>query len=229
MSVVKMKPPARPPSRTWLGFAISFAIWALAGNSGAQAQTSNAMVFPREAAGLPIIPLPDLIYQALPKSDQESFGWDHLVDAPVLWLTDGIESNGTSARRLAIARISTGGLTPTVLRARKEELAWTVSMETDLNPKFGPQKIEITAGVEKSECFGVLYENCAFDERDAFSSPRLRSTVVCRQTLGGFPLVVHRVTAADKGSAFVRVWTSGGSGGVSTSVTISQSPMDCSY
>lgn len=75
MSVVKMKPPARPPSRTWLGFAISFAIWALAGNSGAQAQTSNAMVFPREAAGLPIIPLPDLIYQALPKSDQESFGW----------------------------------------------------------------------------------------------------------------------------------------------------------
>lgn len=195
----------------------------------ARAQAAPPSVFPKAAATLPVINLADLIYEALPLRGEDLFGWHHLVDAPLLWITNGYDSDGRVAKRVALGRVRVGGRTPTILRQHKEELAWTISMETESNPKFGPEKIEITAGVDDEQCFGSLTDNCAFDESEALGNPKLRTQLICRVTPGGFPLAVYRVSAADKGVAFVRVWTSGGSGGVASSVTISRSPLDCTY
>lgn len=215
--------------RSTYGYVPLVVVLALFAGNGAQAATDEQSVYPKVAQTLQPIDLPDLIYAALPPKATGAFGWDHLLDAPILWVTNGYSLEAGKASRVGIARVRVATRTSTILRQRREELAWTVSMETDANPKFGPQKIEIVAGAANEQCFGSLTDNCAFDESETLDSPKLGAQRICRVTPSGFPLTVYRVSAPDKQPAYVRVWTSGGSGGVASSISITLSPMDCSY
>ncbi len=199
------------------------------GPSPAAAQSAPTGVFPAKAAAVRPITLPDLIFRSLPGSDADLLGWDHLVDAQVLWITAGYDRTQSGAERTGLARIRVAGRTSTLLRQKREELAWTVRLETSANPKFGPERIEISPGTPNEYCFGSLTDNCAFTEEEALANPRLGKRLVCRVTPGGFPLAVYRVTAPGKHPAYVRVWTSGGSGGVASSVTVSLEPLDCTF
>lgn len=207
----------------------AYALVLIFSSVAATAAPPPSAVFPRTAAALSPIALPDLILEALPVAGEQLYGWDHMVDAPILWVTNGYSSSKTNAERIGVARVRVANRASTVLRQRREELAWTVTMQTEGNVKFGPNTIEIAPGVDNEPCFGSLFDNCEFDESEALANPKLSKRVVCRVTPGGFPLAVYRVTAPGKGPAFVRVWTSGGSGGVSSSVTMSLAPLDCSY
>lgn len=195
----------------------------------ATAQDASPRVFPPQAATVSTVNLSDLIVEALPVAGADLLGWDHLVDAQVLWITNGYDSTASGAERIGLARVRVAGRTSTLLRQRREELAWTITLETAANPKFGPQKVEIRPGAPNQECFGSLTDNCAFTEQEALANPRLSRQLICRVTPGGFPLAVYRVAAPGKAPGYVRVWTSGGSGGVASSVTVSLEALDCSY
>jgi hypothetical protein len=63
-------------------------------------------------------------------------GWDHLQIANVRWLTEGINYSATGyASRIGLARVAASGARAKVLRQSWEELAWSVELSTDGNPK----------------------------------------------------------------------------------------------
>src|SRR5262245_34803050 len=63
-------------------------------------------VYPKDAASLPPVELSALIVAALPSQGARYLGWDHMLDAPVLWLTDGFaESPGGKSERVGLARV----------------------------------------------------------------------------------------------------------------------------
>lgn len=72
------------------------------------------------------------------------FHWDDLLQAPVSWISDGFTTTAAGLLfRDGLARVRVNGRVSTVLKHVKEELPWTVEMDTTGNENFGPQEISI--------------------------------------------------------------------------------------
>jgi hypothetical protein len=99
----------------------------------------------------------------------------------VLWLTDGFaETSNGKSERVGLARVRVNGQYPTVLKQQRFELAWTVRLETSVDPKFGPTKIEISPGPSDPErCFGTLYDLCTFKPKDFVASRNFQAQEIC--------------------------------------------------
>ncbi len=194
--------------------------------SGCNQSVTTAMapslpVSPEAAAKAKVVNLPDLVYAAMPPVSDPDFAWDKMLDAPVVWTTNGFQEDGNMTLRAGWARIRAGGRTSTVLGQKLEEVAWGVQMETSGNPKFGPDEIHIHPGGEDGDqCFGTLYKNCTFSAREALDGAGITSKPVCKTGDGGNYSEVFKVSAPGKKSVIASIEHDEGSGGQSTELTL---------
>jgi hypothetical protein len=119
-------------------------------------------------------------------------------------------------------RVNVMGTPSTVLHKKKEELGWSITMQTDGPPKFGPQTIEIMPGFDGgNQCFGSLYDRCDFDPLPSLKQASIQTELLCKDGVPGNETRVFRLTAEEKQDATLVVMDSGGSGGSSTTLTLS--------
>lgn len=201
-----------------------FASALLGGVAFLGASSGQLPVAPRVAAPLAPIQLNDLIFASLVPATATNVAWDHPADAPILWLTDGIASTEEGGYRIGLARVRVGDQVSTVIKRRREELAWTISLRTRHNPKHGPETIGIEPGVENDQCFGTLYDGCDFEPAVFMASPNYAATLVCTEPNGSDTVETYRLAAPGRHVATLRHARSCGSGGCSSAIVVA--PLD---
>jgi len=182
--------------------------------------TDTLPVFPPTAKNLPRVELADLVALALPPKGFENLGWDYLAkERAIAWQTQGVETDNDASYRRGIVRISVAGKTATVLHQVREELAWTLTLATNGNEKFGPKSISIQIGAFPDDlCFGTLFDGCTFDAQQAIAS--VKSKLVCRFPIIGDEYQVYSISTADKDASLLVYHSGGGSGGVESDLEI---------
>ncbi len=188
----------------------------------------NAMADRNSLKELPTTELVDLVVGVLPPDGFEHVGWDYLVSNPMLsWQTDGTETMRPGVtRREALARVRVGGIESRVLRRNWEELAWTFTLWSFGNPRFGPERLEIKPGGSnpKDVCFGVNFTGCDFPiERIIVDGKnQLDAHFECTPP-GVFAsdiVKVYQISTPQKKPSLLVYVSSGGSGGTSASIMI---------
>jgi hypothetical protein len=177
-------------------------------------------VFPPTAKNLPRVELADLVTLVLPPKGFENLGWDYLANArAIAWQTQGVETDNDASYRRGIVRVGVSGKTATVLHQIREELAWTLTLGTDGNEKFGPKSISIQIGAFPDDlCFGTLFDGCTFDAQQAIAS--VKSKLVCRFPVIGDEYQVYSISTADKDASLLVYHVGRGSGGVESDLEI---------
>jgi hypothetical protein len=171
---------------------------------------------------LPTIDLPALVFDAMPPTGALVLGWDHMLNAPIQWVTNGTETTQTGWNlRTGFARVRVAGRITTVLRKIKEELPWSVTLEGQF--ARAPDDVEIRAGGDgDNACFGSLNGNCTFTPEEAFKTLAFTSTLICKQDSAGSDFTsYYRLVAPDRTTMIAAYTFSAGSGGESTWLTIS--------
>ena len=190
-------------------------------------------VFPRSASSLKPIELSEFIADTLPNKGFENLDWSYLSSRPIQWVTDGYESGGgTETWRWGLVRIRVNGEMATVLRQRKEELAWSVSLITDGSPRFGPTFVRIEPGFDNAAelglntsngqpgiCFGSLFSGCNFSA-DALKSARMSATKICETKTATDRSDIYKIHVAGKQPALLTYSIGGGTGGASASIEL---------
>lgn len=180
-------------------------------------------VYPKSLQGTKSLELGELILLLIPDTPADQFGWDYRVNSPITWLTNGVEYGGMSATRRGVVRVNIGGKKATVLRQKTEELGWSVIYKTDGNPNFGPAEIEIKPGGVAPEdiCFGTNFDGCAFDAPlPSLSAAGIVATPICEKTSLGEEYKAFLLKHLDRRPTVMVMVTGGGSGGVSSSITL---------
>jgi hypothetical protein len=206
-----------------LALACAIILGATMGALQARSQSQTLEVFPQPASKLPAIELSEFIAMLIPSSGFEHLDWDYFSDGPVRWITDGFASDDAvdETTRDALVRVRVRGKASTVLKQRREELAWTLSLVTKGNPKFGPTFIRLEPGqlVGDGQCFGTLYGGCTFKPEDAIGSPHVRAELLCEYEFNGHP-GVYRLEENGRPPVLLAYFLGGGSGGESSELEI---------
>jgi len=192
-------------------------------------------VYPSTAKDLPVVDLADLVVAVLPSEGFENLGWSYMgEDAIIAWQTEGVarrestvgfRQDGTETKedttvREGFVRARVAGIPSTILLQNREELVWTVTLETALPEKFGPKSITIRPGMPDSDhqCFGTLTDGCTFTPAQALASTKLKSHIVCRSShfTENNNMQAFAVSAPEKKTSLLVYYASGGSGGDSS-------------
>jgi len=191
-------------------------------------------VIPLDAKELPIEPaalstfkaveLSTLVLDAMPPANSSGLTWAHMLDAPILWVTDGYSSTESGEEiRDGKVRVRVNGRISTVLSKTTEEVPWTVELSSTTNPNFGPQDIAIMAGGNNGDqCFGSLYSNCTFTPEEAFKNKGLSARFLCQANEGagaGYTRY-YRLTADGRADMIAAYSYDDGSGGASTDLSL---------
>ena len=182
--------------------------------SPAAALCKDIPVYPKDAQSLTPIPLHDLLVQAMPKEGAKRLDWDHMLDAPILWITDGIAQTDSVSERIGLARVRIGNSFSTVLKKRKNEPAWSVHLQTKAAAKFGVEVIEIEPGTHDSPCFGTTFELCDFTPSQALGP--LKNVSLCTKDSAGGRVSAYEVLAPGRKASVVLFFDNWGSGGASS-------------
>lgn len=179
-------------------------------------------VYPATAAGLSPIEVADVIVMELPPQGATQLNWTHMLSGPVAWSSNGYDRTETGLlMRNGWFRGRIKGRMPTVVRQQQEELAWRVTLESDTNPNFGPQRVFMQPGGEGDDaCFGSLNQSCAFTAQDILFGSSLSSELVCESGHEVEGRKTYRVRTSDGRAGAVSFVSSGGSGGVSSWIEI---------
>lgn len=177
-------------------------------------------VFPPTATNLRRIELADLVALVLPPKGFENLGWDYLANEPAIaWQTQGVETDNDTSYRRGVVRVSVGGKTATVLHQVREELAWTLTLGTNGNEKYGPRWISIQPGVfPDDDCFGTLFEGCTFDAQQSVAS--VKSKIICELPVPRRLDKVYSISTANRDASLLVYRYSGGSGGAQDELEI---------
>ncbi len=185
--------------------------------------TKPLPIEPSSLGNLPPVELSALIYDAMPPANVTALKWDHMLNAPVRWITAGYDTTeGGQEVRDGKARVRVGGRLSTVLRESKEELPWTVELSSMTNPGLGVQEITLQAGGnEGDQCFGSLYDNCTFTPDEAFSSEKFKAQFLCQ--IGPLSSFVryYRLTSPGRADMMAAYRREDASGGSSTELALS--------
>ena len=187
--------------------------------------TTTTPALPIEPASLGTlepVDLPTLVLAAMPPAGSQLLGWDHMLRAPIRWATDGFTTTETGAIiRDGWARVRVNGRVSTVLKQVKEELPWTVELDSTANENLGPQEISIKAGGnDQNQCFGSLYDNCTFTAVEAFQSSALKAQFLCQTGPLNDYKRYYLLTAPGRAAVVAAYEYGGGSGGVTTDLTL---------
>ena len=186
-----------------------------------QSVSPEMPIYPAQIDATPSLELGQLIYMLMPEPNQ-SIGWDWAVDSSIIWIDEGyINSNDNSIRR-GIVRVNVVGKKSTVLRRKKEELGWTVTLFSSTLPKFGPDKILIEPGLKDDfACFGSLFDGCEFDPLPSLKNAGINIEFICKDTDSEANFEkIYKLNAPKKLPIFIKWTRSEGSGGVTTDVTM---------
>jgi hypothetical protein len=177
---------------------------------------------PKSLSALDPVNLQSLVLAALPPSGSQLFQWDSMLQAPVSWTTDGFTRTETGVLiRDGLARVRVNGRVSTVLKHVKEELPWTVEMDTTGNENHGPQEISIKpGGNDADQCFGSLYDNCTFTPDEALRSRDFSAKYLCQVGPLNYYKRYYLLTAPDRSAVLAAYEHDEGSGGVSTELTL---------
>jgi hypothetical protein len=163
-----------------------------------------------------------LVLLLMPDIGQRSLTWDYRSDTRIRWVDPGYRTVssrlGEVNERRGVIRTNVHGETSSVLRQRREELWWTVSLSTHSPAKFGPEAIGIDPGEPDEPCFGSLYEGCTFDPLPSIAAAGVQATPICRATKDGTELAAFTLHHPGRGDIELIVMNDGGSGGTSTSL-----------
>lgn len=193
----------------------ALAVWLATAMQPSTAQSDPMPVNPPKAASLAPVELSDFIADIVPNNGMESLEWDYLADGPIVWITDGNTSTGSATIRQGAVRIRVQGKIATVLKQRKEEQAWAVTLGTNGNPNVGPKWIAIG-----DQCFGSIYGDCTYEPSQVLTSPKIVSDrKLCNGRFNGNP-EVHEITIKDKRPVLIAFKSDGGSGGIMQFVAI---------
>ena len=186
-------------------------LWAILATSAvsqvAFAQQVPMEVSPREASSARVMELSEFIALLVPVKGMEEMGWDHLVDGPVAWATDGVEMEKDTSTRKGFVRLTIDGRKPKVLRQKYEEQAWTLEFSTSDLVKWGPKSMRLQV-----ECFGALRRDCEFTMNDVRRNPAMSVQLLC-STRESQINEVYRLTVKGKKPVLMVYGWDGGSGG----------------
>lgn len=208
-------------SALWLTFAA-----ALLSPVSVQAQTRLAKETDQYLMSFqsrPVVGLGKLIANLLPPHGFKDLGWGYLADSPIIsWQTSGIHYGSSENWRLGFVRVEVDGKEPAILLQRWQTIPWSVTLTGGTSNNAEPDAIEISPGVMdgKHNCFGQTARGCNFSLSDVFSSPYINSGFLCLPSTLGGQTAVFVVSATGKDPSILVWQTSGGSGGVSTSLEI---------
>ena len=177
---------------------------------------------PSSLSTLEPVDLPTLVLAAMPTAGTRVLGWEHMLQAPIRWSTDGFTTTETGAKiRDGWARVRVNGRVSTVLKQGKEELPWTVELDSTANENYGPQEISIKAGGnDENQCFGSLYDNCTFTAVEAFQSPVFKTQFLCQVGPLNDYKRYYMLTASGRAAVVAAYEHDEGSGGVTTELTL---------
>lgn len=187
------------------------------------AESSQEAIFPSSLSGKPSVELGEFIRASMLEKG-ENLGWDWRANSDIDW-QDGItQVNSTGySHRDGVARINVMGVRSSVLKNRKDELGWKVSLRT-MNPvKFGPVSIELSP----LDCFGTLYDGCSFDPATSLKTANIETKKICSIHLNGSNFSDTYLIRYSGKEDMLLTWTnSGGSGGESSGVILRQNSKD---
>ncbi len=179
-----------------------------------QVMAEDSKVYPLAANELSSIELGKAVFMFMPPTGTSNIAWSFQHDnSNIAWLDDTYKSNydATGNTRTGLMRINVDGVSPTILKKKKFELAWSVVFRSTANPNFGVQTIELAPGISNGndECFGSTTENCTFNPLRSLAHANIKVEVLCKsvETTG-------LILSADGKKPIKAKWvTSGGSGG----------------
>ena len=172
------------------------------------AQQGPMEVFPREASSAPVMEVSEFVALLVPREGMEAFDWDHLVDGPVVWTSDGVEIEKGAAIRRGLVRLTIGQKTPRVLKQKYEELAWTLEFRADELIKWGPKSMRL-----EIDCFGSLTRDCAYSVDDIRRNSALSVERLCPTPASTTSEVYKLVVEGKKPVLLVYGWDGGSGGG----------------
>lgn len=189
--------------------------------------TSHAeFVYPISAKKLKPMELGEAILLFMPDESLKNIYWDYRAnDKNILWNTDGFKQeklwNGEiQSFREGFIRIHVLGKKSSVLKKNKHELVWTVRYTTQINPKLGIKAISIAPGLTDEQCFGSLYEGCAFDIEDSLIKTGISVKKVCKERGAGFQILGYEISYPKRKRMFVRWNYNEGSGGSNANIEL---------
>lgn len=187
------------------------------------AESSREAIFPSSLSGKKSVELGEFIRASMLEKD-ENLGWDWRANSDIDW-QDGItQVNSTGySHRDGVARINVMGIRSSVLKNRKDEFGWRVSLRTMQPIKFGPESIELSP----LDCFGTLYDGCSFDPAESLKTAGIETKKVCSVHLNGSNFSDTYLIRYSGKEDMLLTWTnSGGSGGESSGVTLRKNSKD---
>ncbi len=185
---------------------------------------SGNLVLADEKVEVKSIELGTLIAMLIP-APESKITWEHGIESGIEWTTSGFDevrqANGDRiATRNGHVVVNVLGKTSTVLRKKVELLPWTVSMRTSEPAKFGPNEIHIFPGTPEESCFGTLYSGCDFEAEPSVKNADIASREICQFKEFGDSVKAYELRRRDGSIAYLIQSSSGGSGGVSTELTL---------
>ncbi len=161
----------------------------------------------------------------MPDRQQTRIGWDHRANSAIRWLdspyiSEKRPNGGEVFIRRGLLRVNVQGKLSTVLRQRKQELWWTVRLQTLQGPHLGVQEIGLEPGTPSEPCFGHLYTGCAFKALPSLSAAGITWKEVCKSNQFGDQQLGYLLSHPLRAKTQVAISTSGGSGGRATWITL---------
>lgn len=168
----------------------------------------------------PSVELGQVISQFMPEKSDD-ITWSYRVNAPVFWITDGFETNGTYSFRKGVIRINVQGKDSYVLRDNSYELPWTIKYSTFSSPKFGLEAITFFPGIEPDDqCFGTLYSGCSFTTENSMKVAGITYKKLCEKQKGNYIKIGYELSKTNKLKTYASLDNSSGTGGDTSSFSL---------
>lgn len=168
-----------------------------------------------------------VIKKFMPNSNEKGLSWDYKANDPmIIWLhkpyKEEVYVDGTVENlRKGVFRSHVNGIRATYLEDKKYELPWQVVYNGYGMAKFGIDIIQFTPNlpdiniISSSNCFGIKFDNCAFDPLPSLKQVGINNKMVCRDKNGGGGTFekVYLLTGNGKKPTYAIYSRSEGSGG----------------
>lgn len=186
------------------------------------AEQKGNNTYPPSAGKLKSIELGQAILMFMPPSETNQIDWSYQSTAGIIWLDDTYESakDSSSNFRTGFMRINVEGIKSTILKKEVQELAWSVTYEGPINPRFGVDMITLEPGIsDGNQCFGATTGNCTFNPLMSLAHANIEVNILCKSEVDG-ETVGLMLSAKGKKSIPAVLVTGSGSGGQSSSIAL---------
>lgn len=184
----------------------------------------GAGIYPSSVEKLPSVELGQAVLLLIPEKGSDDFvGWDLLSEGPIEWLDEGYVPNAKDMQskraylRRGLMRINILGKKSTVLKKRKQELAWQVTYSNWGNPAFGVDLITLEPGTSDQICFFSNTDGCALDPIPSLKASGFSVKRICAPSAYK---TGYKLSHAKRKTIYANIIHHSGSGGISVYITL---------